>query len=313
VLRRPSSDITPLANLELDYRIGDVTDERSVEAAVIAQDVVIHTAASTAYFGVTEDAQHLINVEGTQNVARACRKTGARLVHVSSVAAIGITRDPSQPADESFAFNLDGSGLIYHITKRRAEEAVLRMVDRGLNAVVVNPALIFGPKAGGYQGSQALGDALRRWLVVHGPGGRCVVHVLDVVDGIVRALDRGRRGERYILGGENVTFREMGRAVCRQLALSRMHVSIPSLVAEQGNRAKNWARRLLGRDPLPTYDGRFCFQFYDSAKAQSELDYSPRPFDEIAVEATAILQRARGSGDVPSGTVDEVRVITRGL
>jgi hypothetical protein len=93
-----------------------------------------------------------------------------------------------------------------------------------------------------------------------------------------------------------------------------MHVSIPSVVAEQGNRAKNWTRRLLGRDPLPAYDGRFCFQFYSSAKAQSELGYSPRPFDAIAAEGIAHLQgRSRVDEREPSGTVDDVRVITPGL
>jgi dihydroflavonol-4-reductase len=289
VFRRSSSDITPLAILELNYRIGDVTDQRSVDAAVDGHDVVIHAAASTAYFGVSGETQHRINFEGTHNVALACCKTGARLVHVSSVAAVGITSEPSQPADESFVFNLDGSGLIYHITKRRAEEAVLRMVEQGLDAVVVNPALIFGPKGAGYQGAQAIGETLCRRVITHAPGGRCVVHVLDVADGIVRALEQGRRGQRYILGGENITFRAMGRTVCRQLGLKRMHISIPSNVAEQGNRARNLTRRVMRRDPLPRYDGRFCFQFYDSTKAEKELGYTRRSFASIVEECAESL------------------------
>jgi dihydroflavonol-4-reductase len=290
VMRRSSSDVAALENLELNYRVGDVTDGQAVEAALKGHEVVIHAAASIAYCGVSEEVQQRINVEGTRNVAEACRKTGVRLVHVSSVAAVGITRNPSQPADENFVFNLDDSGLIYHLTKRRAEEEVLRQVREGLDALVVNPALIFGPRVGGYQGAQALGENLGRWVVPHGPGGRCIVHVLDVVDGIIRALERGRRGERYILGGENVTFREMGKAVCRSLGIHRLHLSLPLLLAERGNQAKNWTRRVLGRDPLPTYDGRFCFQFYESAKAQSELGYSPRSFDAIAAEGTDHLQ-----------------------
>jgi dihydroflavonol-4-reductase len=114
----------------LKERIGDITDAASIRKAVAGHDVVVHAAAITAYLGGAQDAQQLVNVEGTRNVAESCRIQGVRqLLHVSSVAAVGIPTDPSCPANEDFDFNLEGSGLTYHITKWRAEAENLRRID----------------------------------------------------------------------------------------------------------------------------------------------------------------------------------------
>lgn len=306
VLRRLSSDVSSIDDSRLDQRIGDVTDLESIYEAVAGHQLVVHAAASTGHFGVAREAQHLVNVDGTRNVAEACRLNGVvRLLHVSSVAAVGIPTDPARPANEDTAFNLDGSGLTYHCSKRRAEAEVLGQIEQGLDAVIVNPAQIFGPDRGIYQGAQALSGAVRRWVIPQGPGGQCIVHVLDVVDGIVRAIEHGASGERYILGGDNISFRKMSQSVCRSLGIHRLHLPISSFVAERGNRAKNWMSRMLGRDPLPTYDTRFCHQFYESAKAKVKLGYNPRPFGAIVDEwIQHLMQRSnkaamnRGEGQV---------------
>jgi dihydroflavonol-4-reductase len=177
----------------------------------------------------------------------------------------------------------------YHISKRRAEEVVLAGSADGLNAVIVNPSIIFGPKAGGYQGAHMLGQPLRHRIIVNGPGGCCIAHVSDVVEGILLAIRRGRGGERYILGGANVTFSEISRTVSGKLALTRFHLPIPGTLAEYGNRIKGRLRATIGASPSPVYDLRFCHQYYDSTKARKELGYQSRSFDEIVEDCIACL------------------------
>jgi dihydroflavonol-4-reductase len=284
VLRRPSSNAKRLSDLKLDHVIGDVRDLEVVSRAVRQQDAVIHAAASTAYSGVEAELQMHVNVEGTKNVIRACKQNETKLLHVSSIAAIGIAPDGVRPAYEYFFFNREGSGSTYHLPKRRAEEEVIKEVANGLDAVVVNPALIWGPENGSYRGSDALRKPLTSWILPNGPGGRCIVHVSDVVDGILLALEHGRKGERYILGGDNVSFREMDETTCRKLGIRRLKISIPGAIAECGNRVKNGLHRLRHQQALPIYDKRFCHQFYDSVKARKELGFVPRSFPAIVDE-----------------------------
>jgi dihydroflavonol-4-reductase len=284
VLRRPSSNAKQLSVLKLDHVIGDVRDLEAVSRAVQQQDAVIHAAASTAYSSVEAELQTHVNVEGTKNIIRACKQNGTKLVHVSSVAAIGISPDPAKPANEEFVFNLEGSGMTYHITKHRAEEEVMKEVAKGFDAVVVNPALIWGLEHDSYRGSNTLKKPMSNWILPNGPGGQCIVHVADVVKGILQALERGRRGERYILGGDNVSFREMSETTCRQLGILRLHVPIPGMIAECGNRVKNGLHWLLHKQSLPVYDKQFCHQFYDSSKARNELGFIARSFQAIVDE-----------------------------
>jgi dihydroflavonol-4-reductase len=294
-LLRSTAQTSEFADQNIRMAIGDITDWQSVEEAVEGQDAVIHAAAHTAFLGDQEKAHYKVNVEGTQNVVQACKRHKVRrFIHISSIAAVGIPEESQPPANEDFHFNLENSNWSYHISKRLAEEAVLAEAGT-IAAVIVNPALIFGPAQGRYQGAQALEKPLKHRLVMDGPGGRCVVHVSDVVDGIARALDRGRVGERYILGGDNVSFRAISKTVCRQLALSRICLPLPAVVAEQGNRIKNRINKAFSRQPLPKYDKRFCRQFYDSTKAKRELGYAPRSFDSIVEECADYLGwQARG-------------------
>jgi dihydroflavonol-4-reductase len=305
VLRRATSNIKGLTNLGLEFEVGDITDPDSVKSAVKGQDAVIHAAAHTAFYNVNRIAEDQINVQGTRNVGEACKQGGIRLLHVSSVAAVGISPDSEQPANEDFDFNLEGSGMTYHLSKRRAEAEVMKQSRQGLEAVVVNPALCWGPEKDSYRGADALRKPLTSWLLPYGPGGRCLVHVSDVVNGILLALQRGRNGERYILGGDNVTFREINEAVCDRLALHRLLLPIPGAVAELGNKAKSQLRKLRGKPPLPIYDRRFCYQFYDSTKARSELGFAPRAFSaivkECAIKSGWLRGRSNGSmASVPS-------------
>jgi dihydroflavonol-4-reductase len=283
VLRRATSDIGGLAGRGVKYILGDVTDPEAVIRAVESQEIVIHAAALVGY--APTKAHDAVNEGGTQNIVTACRRLGVeRLIHVSSVAAIGIPENRWRPADEDFAFNLEGSGLRYHISKRRAEQVVAQAAAQGLDAVIVNPSSINGPHGERFRGGELPDGVRRRPFVPCFSGGTNVVHVDDVVDGVLAALHRGRAGERYILGGEDLTWREMAGIAADLLGVRRVLVPVPAVVTG----VAAWMRRAiepLTRDPPRlTYDVHFCanrFLYYDSRKAAGELGFKARPYAEI--------------------------------
>ncbi len=294
ILCRPTSNLEKLGGLPLEKAIGDVTDTESVRRATEGCEAVIHAAADLNYWRQDPAQQMRVNVEGTRNVAQAARKEGVRrLVCVSSVAAIGITPDRHRPADEDFPFNLEKTKLAYHISKWRAEEALLAEVREGLDAVIVNPASIQSE-----QRTRALLEKVRRQhTVLCFSGGNCVVDVRDVVEGIVTALSRGERGQRYILGGENLTFREQAEKAAAALSVQRRYVLVPRLVTGLGALVFEPLAWLQKRPPRFAYMIHYCanrFQFFDSSKARRALGYEPRDFNAILEEALPFLARGEG-------------------
>lgn len=284
ILCRPTSSLSCLAKLRLEKCLGDVTDIKAVGDAVRGSDYVIHAAANMNYWRGGEDRQMQVNAEGTRNVAAAARAAGvARLLHVSSVAAVGLPVDPQRPADEEFHFNLDESGLTYHISKRRAEDNVLAEITRGLDAVIVNPASIQGRK----RTAGLLQSVRSRPVVPCFSGGNCFVDVKDVVEGIVAALQRGEKGQRYILGGENLTFRMLSEKAAKVMNLKRRFVTIPPVVTGLcAAILEPWAR-MRNRPPKMTYMIHYCanrYQYFDSGKARRNLGYVPRDVDTILAE-----------------------------
>jgi dihydroflavonol-4-reductase len=271
---------------------GDVTDLTSIERAVQDQDCVIHAAASLSYWGGDAARQRQVNVDGTRHVMRACLRQGVRrLLHVSSVAAVGIPDDPAKPATEEFPFNLQGSELCYHLSKRQAEEVVREEARQGLDAVIVNPASIFGPYGSRYRGAEMLRKVRQTWLVPYFTGGLCAVHVHDVVDGIVEALGRGKAGQRYILGGENLSYRDLVARTARAMGLRRCSVPVPTLLTGlAANVLEPWGRWRNVR-PRMTHVIHYCasrHHYYDSTKAQRELGYAPRDFEAILQECLSL-------------------------
>jgi len=284
ILCRSTSSPSSLAKLRLEKCLGDVTDMKAVSDAVRGTDYVIHAAANMNYWRQNEGRQMKVNVEGTRNVAVAAREAGVtRLLHVSSVAAVGLPVNPQRPADEDFHFNLEDSGLTYHISKRRAEDNVLAEVTRGLDAVIVNP--------GSIQGSMRTAGLLQsvrsKPVVPCFSGGNCIVDVKDVVEGIVAALQRGEKGQRYILGGENLTFRMLSEKAARAMDLKRRFVTIPPVITSlAATILEPWAR-MTNRPPKMSYMIHYCanrFQYFDSGRARRTLGYIPRDVDTILAE-----------------------------
>ncbi|MEP6714284.1 MAG: NAD-dependent epimerase/dehydratase family protein [Terriglobia bacterium] len=271
---------------------GDFEDLKSVREAVAGQDLVIHAAADIKSWSPHPALQDRANTEATRKVAEACRLGGVgRLIHVSSVSAIGIPTTPAHPADESFKFNLKGRRFNYHLSKKKAEEAVLSQVALGLDAVIVNPGSLFGPFGATYRGAEIVYKAAQGGIVPCFAGGRCIVHVDDVVDGILAAARSGVRGERYILGGDNISFRDIAKVSARALGANPRLVPIPSVLARvlmNAAEAVAPSGSFMPRLNAVYTDG--LFQYYKSYRATAAWGYAYRPFTEIADECVAHRQ-----------------------
>ncbi len=298
-LRRATSDVSSLTGLDLDFSVGDVTDPSSLELAIRDHEMVIHAAGHLAYWSRLRSIQNQINIEGTRNVINVSRRSGVRrLIFVSSVAAIGIPARGEPPADETFPFNLERGPLNYPISKKRAEELVLASNGGGLESVIVNPGALFGEWGKHFRGSEWVDKIRHRRLAFYFTGGRNLVHVEDVAKGMINALERGRNGERYILGGENLTHYESARMVAMRLKRKVLLLPVPSLVT--GSFALlDPLYSAAGRRPPVTREVHYTasrFQYYNSDKAKRELGYHFRPFADIIEEI--VNRRDQSSGAV---------------
>ena len=209
ILRRPTSDLRAIGNADVEHCIGDVRDLASIRRALRGCDTVFHTAALISYWRKERPLMMDINVQGTRNMVEASLQAGIeKFIHTSSIAAIGFRND-GLPADETNTFNWDAYDVGYRISKHQAEQEILKGVKQGLQAVMVNPSVIVGPRDIHFHGGQILRDVARKRIFYYTAGGMNIVYVDDVVRGHLQAARNGRIGERYILGGDNVTLKEL--------------------------------------------------------------------------------------------------------
>jgi dihydroflavonol-4-reductase len=251
------------------------------------------------------------SIVGTRETLDAARRRGLeRIVVTSSTAAVGATSDATV-MDETTPFNRENSAP-YIVAKRKAEEVALEMAAGGMPIVVVNPSTILGP--GDYKPTPSADLVLTylKWRapfgVPYSPGGFSVVDVDDVVAGHIAAMDRGRVGERYILGGHNVAVKELFTTLSEITGLAGPGFGAPpGLVAVAGALSEVVAR-FTGTPPQLTYkfarDYVGSYVWVSSAKAERELGFSARPLRSTLVRAIRFFLE---NGFVPTGAASKIR------
>ena len=288
-LLRPSSDTTRIAAWSWERIEGDLRDLSSLRAGMAGCDAVVHLASLSSWSAIHSPLMHEVVVGGTRNVLTAAAERGRpRVVFVSSILAVNGSDQPCV-FDESAAFTLTDPTLSYSHCKRAAEELCRESAARGLPVVIVNPAEVYGPNDTGLITARNLIDFARSNPVLVCRGGTGVVHVEDVADAVVRALDRGCPGERYILSGENLTVFELAARTLELLGQRKRIVQLPN---ELIRAAARWGPRL--RIPLPfdpnviPYATRYWF--VSSARAQAELGVRFRPARETLASVLGWLE-----------------------
>ena len=298
LLTRPTSDRRNLAGVEAEVVTGDLTDPNSLARAAAGCRYVVHVAADYRFWVPNPADMLRANVQGSIAVMRAAQRAGAeRIVHCSSVAALGHTADGS-PADE--ATPVDEAGLIstYKRSKYQAEQAVLELVRaESLPVVVVNPAAPVGPRdIKPTPTGKMIMDAANGRMPAYLDTGLNVVHVDDVAEGHVLALERGRIGERYILGGENLDLKDLLTLVAQVAGRRPPAIRLREAWLWPVAAGMEAVARLTGIAPLMTRDvlkmARWKM-FFSSDKAIAELGYAPRPARQAVEDAVAWF-RANG-------------------
>jgi dihydroflavonol-4-reductase len=288
LLTRVSSDRRNLAGITAEVVTGDLTDPESLRRAVAGCRFVVHVAADYRFWVPDPQAMLRANVDGALAMVRAAADAGAeRIVHCSSVAALGQIGDGT-PADEATPTNEADFVGIYKRSKYLAEKAVLDLARRdSLPVVVVNPSSPVGPRdiKPTPTGKMIL-DAAAGRVPAYIDTGLNIVHVDDVAEGHVLALEKGRVGERYVLGGENMLLKDILGLVADVVHRRPPFIRLPEAVVWPAAFVMEKLAGMTGITPMMTRDHLKMARkkmFYSSAKAISELGYQARPV-RLAVE-----------------------------
>ena len=288
VLRRPNSRLDALADVSVECVSGDILEPETLVAAMQDCDVVYHVAALAQYWRNGARTVYRVNVDGTRNVLQAALTAGVRrVVYTSSVAALGCPQRGSL-MDETHQFPAHLSWFTYGHSKHLAEQEVLAAVERGLDAVIVNPGMVIGPGDLNFVSGTAVRASLRGQLRLVPPGGSNLVHVADVVAGHLAAAERGRSGERYILGGENLSHWQAAHILAEVTGGPRPLAQVPAWLLPLLARLVDLFNRLSRRPPLVSGEqirlGAETF-YVDSRKAIRELGLPQTPFRQAAADA----------------------------
>jgi len=298
VLVRPGAETRYLVDPAVEPVTGDVEDLASVERACDGVEHVYHCAALVSMWARRAAAMQRVNVGGTANVLAAVRRAGVRrLVHCSTVDAIGLRPD-AVPATEDVPWNWDALGIAtpYARTKLAAQRLVLAAAAAEVDAVVVNPTYMFGaldlkPSSGRMILEIAAGRAVG-WPA----GGNNVVDVEDVVDAMIAAAARGRRGACYILGAWNLTYREIFAEIAAAVGRPAPRRAIPWPLARLAGFAGDLAGAVTGREPSvnsATVALGWVDHWYDPTRARRELGLRRTPI-RVALDRAVAWFRQTG-------------------
>ena len=297
VLARAGSDRSNLAALTVEVAEGELSKVDSLEQALDGCFGLFHAAADYR-LGARDPSQlYLTNVEGTRNILRAAQRAGvSRVVYTSSVATVGIPSDGS-PGTETTAVSIDKMIGHYKRSKFLAEEVVLEAAGAGLGVVIVNPSTPVGPgDVKPTPTGQLVLDAAAGRMPAFVDTGLNIVHVDDVAAGHLLAFDRGRAGERYILGGEDMALRDILAQICGLVGRKPPRIRLPYAAVLPAAYIAEAIARATGRTGRVTLEGVRMSRkrmYFSSAKAVRELGYRWRPPVEAFTDAVHWF-RARG-------------------
>ena len=297
VMARAGSDRRNLEGLDIDVVEADLLDPQSLTTLVAGASGLYHLAADYRLWSRRPDEIYQANLEGTRNLIRASADAGVeRIVYTSSVATLGINRDGT-PADEETPSSLKDMIGHYKRSKYLAEEAVKELItEDGLPIVIVNPSTPIGPRdVKPTPTGRMIVEAAAGRMPAFVDTGLNVVHVDDVAEGHLLAYDVGKVGERYILGGTNMTLAEILEGIARLTGGRAPRVKLPhSLVMPIAAASEAWSRLRPNGTPFVTLEGvRMARKrmFFSSAKAISDLGYRFRPWEEALSDSIDWFKR----------------------
>jgi dihydroflavonol-4-reductase len=281
-LVRPRSDTRNLDSLDVELVAGDLRDRGSLEAALEGCDTMYHVAAMYALWARHPQDIYDSNVTGTINILEAAAQAGVqKIVYTSSVSTIGLPKDGT-PGTEETPLSPEDMVSHYKRSKYLAEQEVLKYAQRGLPVVIVNPSFPVGawdvkPTPSG----QVIVNFLRGKIPAYVDTGVNVVDVEDVAIGHILAAEKGRVGERYILGHANLTLSELFQLLAQVSGMAAPRLRVPYGVAYVSACVSEFmARTITHKPPFVTLAGVRLSRkrmFFDASKAVRELGFPQTP------------------------------------
>ncbi|KAK3277842.1 hypothetical protein CYMTET_14178 [Cymbomonas tetramitiformis] len=287
-LLRSTSDTTRISDFPFEKTIGDVLQAESVDDAMESCDVCIHLALSAAWDQMRTEAQIQKLLEtsetGTKNILEAAKRRGARVVYASSIAAINCSVTSDRIFSEDSEPEPLAATLAYSRLKREGEALVQKYASEGLAVVIVNPAEVYGPLDTALVTAGNLKQIILDWpTTIPSTGGTSIVHVEDVAHAIAAACTKGTPGQRYILGGPNLSIRELARITLRLAGPKQANkwvLPIPSKLLQMVVNALAALRLPTPIEP-GVLDFAVLYWYMDSSKAERDLGFQIRSTEEI--------------------------------
>lgn len=286
---RPGASKKNLDGISHEEVICGLEDETVLAGAIHVCDRVFNVAGVTSTLARDADARQKVNVDAAARIARLARQAGVPLLHVSSVVTVG-TPPRDRPADETMAFNREHD--VYAMTKLLGEQAVLAEVARGLKAVIVCPGTVVG-----YRGMKPVQRAnflsiFQGKMKVYPSGGVCLTDIDDLIAGMLACLNKGVNGERYILGGHNIPYRDYFHTIAQATGGNPPGIALPGLLLPLAGRVLEWLYLAMGREPQITADiGDVVSRnmYYSSKKAEEQVGYRISDWREAIAKAALVV------------------------
>ncbi len=299
---RASSNLALIRDLPVKHAIGDLSDPESIHKAMEGIDVVFHVAAM---LGAEQNLSKMyrVTVQGSRHVLEAAQANGIkRFIHTSSVAALGVPMQ-AEPnlapleslwIDENHTWNFPPGYWPYGYSKYLAELEVQTAVSRGLDAVIVNPTYVLGAGDIYRKSSSIIVKIAQNKLPFSTTGGLNVVHIDDVINGHLAAMQYGKTGERYILGGTNVSVTEFVETITKRLNVSAPRMVVPGAVIRRIATPLSWINPIINL-PISSEITRLAGYgfYYSNKKSQTELSLQPpKALDQAITDAYEWFQAA---------------------
>jgi dihydroflavonol-4-reductase len=283
--------LQPYAGL-IDWIEADILDTPKLEDAFEGVTQVYHCAAWVSFKEADKEPMISTNVTGTANVVNLCMEQDARLVHVSSIAAVGQAK-PGQLITEKNHLEETPANNIYSISKLESEMEVWRGIAEGLDAVVVNPSVIIGPSAG-TNGSGKIFETVRKGLKYYTRGSCGLVNVEDVASCMIALMNSDITAERYIVNAENWSYKDLMDTIARNFDMKPASTEAKPWMLELAWRGASLIGALTGSDPsLDKIAARAATveQNYDNSKIVKELGFKFKPVKESIKEVCEALKK----------------------
>lgn len=286
LMRNPEQRSFPWKDM-VDIAEGDILDVMALDKAMSGVEYVVHAAAMVSFWRKQRDQLMKTNVEGTANVVNLCLEHKiAKLVHVSSIATMGLTSDGTLITEDT-PWKSEFISSNYAKSKRKAEMEIHRGIAEGLNAVMVNPGVILG--AGDWtKGTAKMFSVVNRGLRFYPDGGSGMVAAKDVAKACRLVMENDtENGERYLLVGENMTFGEIFTEIAISLGKTPPRWKLPGWLSLAAGRASEAISRLSGTEPIVSLESMRSSlkrRRFDGSKIRGlGLEYTP--IREVVIEA----------------------------